>query len=420
MTPNPLEDAVRRAELPEPEWETFDKIEPRSIRWADKPLWQHDAYHALVGRKGVGKGTILADWAARVTRGEFGEKRNVIWIGSEDSFSIDVVPRTIAAGAEQPRLVRVKRWVKLPEDFDWLQSLVTKIGEVGAVIIDPVANHSGGRDSNREEIREVIGPLNDFADRNELMLVGTRHLSEKELRSGILAGILGSSAWVQVPRAVIAAVRDDEDPELTHLQVVANNRLPPGTQGRLYRIEGVQLDGHEGDVTRAVCLGESGKDVNGLTGAETPSPSKSAQARELILDKLEAAPAMRLEADAFDAAVAAETGLAARTVRNLRAKLKDGGLIRPVPDKDDSGKVERWWIERTHAPRPENPLHGVSRNPAPDGQNPVQKSSALDVLSPSSAPAHALVCQGSGSNGDSSGSALDDKPGWLLRSLEDA
>ena len=71
----------------------------RSIVFLDKPLLQADAFTLVVGRKGVGKGTWLIETASRITRGELGEKRNVVWIGSEDSAAIDIKPRVIAAEA---------------------------------------------------------------------------------------------------------------------------------------------------------------------------------------------------------------------------------------------------------------------------------------------------------------------------------
>jgi hypothetical protein len=67
------------------EWQRLSDVEMRSIVFADKPPLQTDAFHLLAGRKGMGKGTLLAEIGSRVTRGELGPKRNVIWIGSEDS-----------------------------------------------------------------------------------------------------------------------------------------------------------------------------------------------------------------------------------------------------------------------------------------------------------------------------------------------
>ena len=67
--------------------------------------------------------------------------------------------------------------------------------------------------------------------------------------------------------------------------------------------------------------------------------SRSTQARDLLLDILEDEGAH--ESDTLDARVARETGLAAKTIKNLRTKLKDQGLIRPVPEKDETGAITR-------------------------------------------------------------------------------
>jgi VirE N-terminal domain. len=48
------------------------------IVFIDKPLFQANAFHLLVGKKNAGKGTFLSSVAARFTRGELGEKRNVL------------------------------------------------------------------------------------------------------------------------------------------------------------------------------------------------------------------------------------------------------------------------------------------------------------------------------------------------------
>ena len=145
-----------------------------------------------------------------------------------------------------------------------------------------MGNHIAGKNSNSEtEIRDAIAPLNHLSDELETLLIGVRHLSEKECSRGVLAAILGSSAWVQVPRAVIAIVRDNEDPAVSHIQCVAGNRLPPGTPGRMFRIEGVLIPGLENEVTRAVPLGDSNQDVEAmLTASADKGPSKSEKARD--------------------------------------------------------------------------------------------------------------------------------------------
>lgn len=332
-------------------WESLSEVEMRSIVFADKPLFQAAAFHLVVGRKGAGKGTLLANIAARVTRGELGEKRNVIWIGSEDSAAIDIKPRIIAAEGDPGRIWLAKSWIQLPRDIEAIGRKMDELGEVGMVVIDPVGNHIGGKNSNAEtEIRDAIAPLNALADAHDAMVFGVRHLSEKECARGVLAAILGSSAWVQTPRAVLAVAPDDDDPEVRHVQCVAGNRLPEGTPGRMFRIEGVLLPELANEVTRGDWIGDSQKDVEQLLAAYSArEPSKSASARELILDLLEGVPEM--ESDALDARVAEESGVSAKTARNLRGKLKSEGLIRTFPTKDENGVVTRWNVQRTAAAR---------------------------------------------------------------------
>jgi hypothetical protein len=50
-------------------WQRLSEVDMRPIRFVSKPLLQADAFHAVVGRKGMGKGTLIAAIAAAVTRG---------------------------------------------------------------------------------------------------------------------------------------------------------------------------------------------------------------------------------------------------------------------------------------------------------------------------------------------------------------
>jgi hypothetical protein len=336
-------------------WQPLAEVQMRSIVFLDPPLLQADAFHLLAGRKGVGKGTVLVEIAARVTRGELGEKRRVVWIGSEDSAAIDIKPRVVAADGDPERILIVKHgWVQLPGDIGEIETAIADFGEVGMLVIDPVGNHITGRQSNAEtDIRDAISELNKVADDHRCMVFGVRHLTEKECSAGVLDAILGSSAWVHVPRSVLAVVRDDDDPQISHLQCVAGNRLPPGTPGRMFRIEGVLLPGLENEVTRAVWIGDSTKDVETLLAASSKSPSKSDEAAELLLDILENEGEQ--ESDALDARVASEIGIATKTVRNVRTtKLGPNGLglVKSRPERDELSAITHWLVYRTAAPRP--------------------------------------------------------------------
>jgi hypothetical protein len=244
----------------------LSEVTMRPIVFADKPLLQASAFHLLAGRKGVGKGTWLASIAARVTLGELGEKRRVVWIAlGEDSYEIDVLPRIVAADGD-PKLVKYlqRGRLRLPDDLPALLRKAREWGDAGLAIIDPLGGGTGARNTNKDsEVRPAIDPLNEFAALLGCVVIGVRHITNKKIEGGSLAGILGSSDWVNVPRAVLALVHDDTDDELRHIQVVAGNRVR-GSAGRSFRIVGKPVvDGGE-DVTVAVDFADSDKDVDEL------------------------------------------------------------------------------------------------------------------------------------------------------------
>jgi 5S rRNA maturation endonuclease (ribonuclease M5) len=322
-------------------------IAMRSIEWFDRPLWQQSAFTLLAGPKGAGKGTYLAGLAARVSHDQ-----NVLFVSSEDSVAIDLKPRLVAADALIDHCYVIQQHVRLPDDVYELRTLaVDQLHGVGLLVIDPVANHIGERNSNNDaEVRDAIAPLNWLADELACLLIGVRHPGKDRSR-GALASILGSTAWVDTPRAVVMIAVDDEDEDVRHIQVVAGNRSRNGS-AQSFKIDAVPIDGLTEPITIAVPLGESSKSVDELLSAGTTKAardSRTGEARELILDVLEGDGEQ--ESDTLDARVARETGLSARTARNARKQLADEGLLKSRPERDEYGTILCWKVYRSAAPR---------------------------------------------------------------------
>jgi hypothetical protein len=290
-----------------------------------------------------------------VTNGElYDEPKRVLVITSEDSVELDFKPRVLAAGGTPALVEIVTGTFLMPRDIEWLEQTARRLGDVGLIVIDPIGNHLGGTDTDREGlVRSAIAPLNQLADELDCLIAGVRHLN-KASNHGALASVLGSTAWVDVPRCVIVMAADDEDDMVFHAQVVAGNRGPKNS-GRAFQLE--LVDVHPAvEINYLVPIGESSKDVEDLLARRVPGElgeaarsSRSSAARELILDILEAEGEQ--ESDALDARVGAETGLKAQTIRNQRAALKNAGLIKVYPEKDEFGSVERWKVARTQALR---------------------------------------------------------------------
>jgi hypothetical protein len=328
----------------------LDRYDVRKVVWLDKWFLQRAAFHLLAGRKGTCKGTWLCGLAATVTRGNlYGEPKRVLVITSEDSVELDFKPRLLAAGGNPSLVEIVNGPFLMPNDLDWLRWQARELGDVGLIAIDPIGNHTGGVDTDKEGlVRTAIAPLNQIADELDCMVFGVRHLG-KDASRGALSSVLGSTAWVDVPRCVILMAADDEDDLLFHAQVVAGNRGPKNND-RAFRLDLVDVPPAE-EITLVVAQGDSNKDVQALLVASNgaSNASRSAEARELILDLLDAA--VEIESDELDAGVAAQTGLAARTAKNIRKELTAQGLVSSRGVRDEQGAMKRWFVRRTNAPR---------------------------------------------------------------------
>lgn len=328
----------------------------RSVEWLERPLWQGRTFTVLAGAKGAGKGTYTALVGAKVTRGALhdGAPKNVVFVSSEDSAAIDIKPRLVAAGADVNRCILITDTFRLPDDLDRLRAVIAEIGDVAMVVIDPVSNHIGDRNSNAEgEVRDAIAPLNHLADDLGCLIIGVRHVG-KNRTSGAISAILGSTAWVDTPRAVVMIAADPDDAAIRHVQVVAGNRSP-SRGGIKFRIEGATVDGLTEEVSVAVELGVSERDIDDLFAPDvnTPAASKTSKARDVLLDLLESEQAIAsgIESDALDADVANRVGLKAKTIRNVRGVLSDEGLIKSRPELDENGNPARWIVYRTGAAR---------------------------------------------------------------------
>jgi hypothetical protein len=318
-------------------------VEMRSIEWLDKPLWQRAAFHLVVGKKGSGKGTFLAGVAARASRGElFDRPVNVLIVATEDSDEVDVKPRVVAAGGDASRIFTLVGGMKLPNDAPALRAAALEIGDVGVIILDPIASLVRGDTHAEDPVRHAIDPLNALANELDCLLIGVRHLS-KDTSRGALASVLGSTAWVDVPRAVLAVAADDEVDDTFHIVVAAGNRSARGG-GRMFQIALADV-GLKEPVTRAVEAGESGKSIDDLLGQNEPrrrAPKRDG-CRTIILRELADEPK---PLDHLKAACISEIGCSGETVWLAANALKADGLIDSSPNGFGGG----WHWYQTSVP----------------------------------------------------------------------
>lgn len=300
-----------------------------------------------VGEPGKGKSLMMADVAARITRGlplpdeaEGREPGWVIYLNAEDHPAAVTRTRLEAAGADLDRVHILDvgtRQIMLPSQLGWLEWQVRRIREKpGSVlvvldplntILDPALDPNNGKD-----IREVLDPLGVLAARHSVSVGVIHHLNKSIERSGIYR-VAGSGQIVGAARYVMTVGPDPEDEEsaVRHVGVIKSNGVTAPTLQ--FEIRARALPGLREAAPYVVWQGASPLTARALT--EAPSrehQTKLAECRAWLTERLtpDPVPAALMEGEA------AALGYSKRTLD--RAKR---GLV--VSERAAGSKVAWLW-----------------------------------------------------------------------------
>ena len=208
-------------------------VVPRPKNW----LWYghllRGAQELLTGLPGVGKSQVHCSYVASVTRclpwpdGTPGPEKpgSVIMISAEDVIDQEIVPRLMAAGADLDRVhflscIRQsndkKRQFLLAEDLEALERGMATIGDVMLITIDPITAYMGKVDSHKvTDVRSQLGPLKDFAERNDVAVSTITHPA-KNAGSRAIDQFIGSQAFIAAGRIGHACFKEvDEEKQET-------------------------------------------------------------------------------------------------------------------------------------------------------------------------------------------------------------
>lgn len=189
----------------------------------------------LCGDPGLGKSTLTTDIAARTSTGakwpdggEATEAGSVILFSAEDGIADTIKPRLEAAGADLTKIhafdcvkeqitkngqVR-RRGFNLETDLPRLTDVITKIGDVKLVIIDPITSFIGRVDSHKNsEVRNLLEPVARMAQEHKLAVLAITHLSKGTGATKAIYRAIGSLAFAAVSRLVFLLAADLRDPE---------------------------------------------------------------------------------------------------------------------------------------------------------------------------------------------------------------
>lgn len=239
----------------------LDTVQEKPIEWLWPGRIACGKVTLIAGDPGLGKSQITAALAGVVTRGGFWPvdlvKCNsgaVVFLSSEDDAADTIKPRLVAVGADLSKCAIldavqevdesgtiVKRSFNLKSDLERLARVVKEIGNVRLIVVDPITAYLGGVDSHKNsDVRALLSPLGDFAEKNRLAILGVSHLNKSTAQDALLR-INGSLAFVAAARAAFIAVKDKNDPGRRLLLPLKNN-LAKDTGGLAFSIADYTLE----------------------------------------------------------------------------------------------------------------------------------------------------------------------------------
>jgi len=286
----------------------------KAVNWLWPNRFALGKLELLVGLPDEGKGQLLCDIAARVSRAEqwpcaegIAPLGNVITLTAEDDVGDTVVPRLVAAGADLERIYfpsmvcdRGKdRMFSLVTDLQLLRQKITEVGDVVLIEIDPMSAYLGvGKvDSFRTtDVRAVLGPVVDLANECEAAIVGIMHFNKKTDVTNALLRISDSLAFGATARHVYAVVDDAENKR--KLLVKGKNNLAPHDSKALAYGFGAREVGKDKKTGNAIWAPHiiwypQHVDVTAaeaMQAADSQSGYAKREAREFLLERLEDGP----------------------------------------------------------------------------------------------------------------------------------
>lgn len=316
----------------------MDDVEPEVMRWLWYPYIPAGKLTIIEGDPGIGKSWITCAIAKAVAGGEalpgqegrpLAPPQRVLLCSAEDNPADTISPRLRAMGANLKLIHFVNENFTL--DKQGIRALEETMRDAAATIvfIDPIVAYLGGKmDMNQaNEVREVMTPLAQAAERTGCAIVVVRHLRKASSDTAIYRGI-GSIDFTAAVRSVLAVTyaRDGKTKLVRHIK---HNNTPEGPTLSFDIEKGVETLTAEGTPSGIWTVGAFKwgptfvEDEYGPPKGINRTPKSCQKAQEFLVSFLKQGPQPAL--DVIRAAEAA--GIAETTLK--RAKT---GLV--VSDKE--------------------------------------------------------------------------------------
>jgi AAA domain len=301
------------------------------------------------GDPGLGKSTVTADLAARITVGKAmpdgsggGNPGAVVLASAEDGLADTIRPRLELAGADLDRVTVIEALelpdgrtvpLELPGDLEALEAAVRDVG-AALVTVDPLMAFLAGtvNASRDQDVRRALHPVKEMAERTGAAVLVVRHLRKAATETAVQRGG-GSIGIIGAARVGLMVARDPADADRRILAVTKSNvgPIPPSIAYRLLPDDAL-------GVAAVAWEGPTDHRADDLLGgsAERPAPKRE-RAEQLLRELLADGPKLRSEIEE----AAEDAGVGGRTMEAAKAALGVWSEQRPEPGKRGPGSA--WW-----------------------------------------------------------------------------
>ncbi|MCB0889206.1 MAG: AAA family ATPase [Nocardioidaceae bacterium] len=332
---------------------TLSDVVPERVQWLWPGWLPIGKLVILDGDPSVGKSTLTADWAARVSTGTPWPdgsdciEGDVLLLSAEDGLADTIRPRLDAAGGNPSRIHALESVSYLAEDGTtraraFNLSDVTELERTVSehrprlVLIDVLmAFMPGGVDSNKDtDVRTVLGELARMAERYECCIVALRHMnksggSKAMYRGGGSIGIIGAARV-----GMLAGLDPNDETEESRVLAVYKSNLAETPVALTYKLESAPDHG----CGRIVWTGTSVLGADGLLAAQSGDAEEMREIDAWLLDYIEHAGG---EAKARDVINDGKTaGFTEDAIKRARKRLR----IRTERNGFGKGSVVAWSI----------------------------------------------------------------------------
>lgn len=268
--------------------QTLSNFRSRKMQWLWDGIVPIGAAVIFAGMGGVSKSTFSIALAGRVTKGSlagvlFGQPADVLYVSHEDGIEDVVLPRAQVNDVDTERfhifgvatkVVNGVSMPKFPEDLNLLEEKILELG-VKLVIVDPIlSSMASGRDPNSNvDVRELIDPLNQLAQRLQITIVCIAHINKTV--SNARTAVTGSAAWSDATRGTLLFAMEDPDPTLDYADVVfgsTKGNYNKGGMNYTYRLRSHDHEhdsGEVGSIPKVEFLGMSTRTVGEVLAGGT-------------------------------------------------------------------------------------------------------------------------------------------------------